>query len=84
MPMRTFRRGVEAALPVIQNSGGVLTHCKAGVHRGAAMACCILIAMGHTAESAIKLVIERRPIADPVIWYIKARIKKFETYWHAR
>lgn len=82
MPMRAFRRGVEAALPVIENGGSVLTHCKAGVHRGAAIACCVLVAMGYTAEGAIKLVNERRPIADPGIWYIRSRIIKFETYWH--
>ena len=46
MPISTLRRGVEAALPVIDGGHAVLVHCLAGVHRSVAMACCILIGMG--------------------------------------
>ncbi len=48
MPVRTLQRGVEAALPVIQEGYGVLVHCRAGRHRSVAMACCVLIGMGMT------------------------------------
>jgi hypothetical protein len=81
MPLNTLRTGVEAALPVIANGGGVLTHCRAGVHRGVAMGACVLIGMGHRADEAMQLIKEKRPAADPDIWYIRNRIHKFETYW---
>jgi hypothetical protein len=73
--------GVRAALPVIQGGGRVLTHCHKGRHRGVAMAAAILIAMGHTSEEAMRLLRERRQIADPQIWYIRWQIKKFEKQW---
>ena len=50
MPIGTLRRGLEAALPVIEEGWGVLAHCRAGVHRSVAMASCVLIGMGDTAE----------------------------------
>jgi dual specificity MAP kinase phosphatase len=81
MPVASLQRGVEAALPVIRDGGGVLTHCRYGIHRSAAMACCVLIGMGFTSEQAMQLVKEKRPIADPYIWYIRRRIEKFERHW---
>jgi hypothetical protein len=81
IPMRILKRGVEAALPVIRDDGRVLVYCQAGRHRSVAMACCILIGMGYPAEEAMKLVSEKRERADPWIWYIQRRIRKFETYW---
>ncbi len=84
MPLSALQRGVEAALPTIQSGWAVLTHCRRGVHRGAAMACCVLIATGTSATEAMRLVRLRRPVADPEIWYIAARIRKFEQYWRSR
>jgi hypothetical protein len=81
MPIASLQRGAEAALPVIRDGGGVLTHCRYGIHRSAAMACCVLIGMGFTSEQAMQLVKEKRPIADPNIWYIRRRIEKFEQHW---
>jgi protein tyrosine phosphatase (PTP) superfamily phosphohydrolase (DUF442 family) len=81
MPMFLLRRGVEAALPVIQRGERVLVHCKAGVHRSVAMACCVLIGAGYTAEAAVRLVKDRRAVADPDAWYIRRRILKFEQEW---
>jgi hypothetical protein len=83
MPIRSFSMGVEAALPVIKDGYRVLVHCRAGVHRSVAMACCVLIGMGQTAEEAMKLVKEKRAIADPYVWYIRNRILKFEKLWLA-
>jgi protein tyrosine phosphatase (PTP) superfamily phosphohydrolase (DUF442 family) len=81
IPIRTFRRGVEAALPVIDGGDSVLVHCHAGVHRSVAMACCVLIGRGYSADDAVQLVKTKRAIADPDKWYIRRRIRKFETYW---
>jgi hypothetical protein len=84
MPMDTLQRGVEAALPVIEDGWGVLAHCRAGVHRSVAMACCVLIGLGYSADEAMQLVKEQRQVADPYIWYIKRRIRKFEQVWQQR
>jgi hypothetical protein len=84
MPMRTLQRGVEAALPVIQAGNAVLVHCRAGVHRSVAMACCVLIGLGQTADEAMQLVEQKRPVADPRLWYIQRRITKFEQQWRMR
>jgi len=84
IPIRSFRLGVEAAMPVIKDGYSVLVHCRAGVHRSVAMACCVLIGMGHSAESAMRLVKEKRAVADPYAWYIHSRILKFEKQWLAR
>ncbi len=81
MPIRTLQRGVEAALPVIQDGYRVLVHCRAGIHRSVAMACCVLIGKGLTADQAMQLVVEKRPVADPHIGYIERRIYQFEKNW---
>jgi hypothetical protein len=84
MPMYTLQRGVEAALPVIAQGYRVLVHCRAGVHRSVAMACCVLIGMGQSADEAMQLVRQQRPVADPHVWYIQRRIYKFERLWNQR
>ncbi len=84
MPISTLQRGVEAALPVIQEGYRVLVHCRAGVHRSVAMACCVLIGMGQTADQAMQLVEGKRSAADPHAWYIERRIYKFEQHWSER
>lgn len=81
MPMRTLRRGVTAALPVIEGGGKVLCHCKAGVHRSVAMAACVLIGMGFSAGDAMSTVKAGRAVADPDAAYIRRRIVKFEEVW---
>lgn len=30
--------------------------------------------LGYTAEQAMQLVVEKRPIADPYIWHVRRRI----------
>ena len=81
IPIFILRRGVSAALPVIEGGESVLVHCKSGVHRSVAMASCILIARGHSADSAMRLIKEKREQADPYVPYIRKRIEKFESYW---
>lgn len=84
IPLSMLRRGVRAALPVIGRGDAVLIHCKSGVHRSVAMSSCILIAEGHTADEAMNLIIEQRPVADPHAAHIEARIRAFERDWIAR
>ena len=84
MPIGSLRRGVEAALLAIEEGGGVLAHCRAGVHRSVAMASCVLIGMGYSADEAMHLVSEQRKAADPYAGYIQSRIRKFESSWRSR
>ena len=84
IPLATLHRGVDAALPVIHEGHQVLVYCQAGRHRSVAMAAAILIAMGHTADSAMDLIVEKREIADPGAWHIKRQIRRFEKYWRQR
>jgi protein tyrosine phosphatase (PTP) superfamily phosphohydrolase (DUF442 family) len=81
IPMRFLRKGAAAALPVINDGGSVLAYCRAGRHRSVAMAACILIALGHTADEAMRIISARRKAADPYAWHIQRRILKFEREW---
>ena len=72
---------VAAALPVIGEEQAVAVHCSRGRHRSVAMACAILIAMDYSAEAATLIVNEKRPQADPQIWYIRSPILHFEEHW---
>lgn len=81
MSMEKLNEGVTAALPVIEKGGAVLSHCKAGVHRSVAMASCVLIGMGYTADEAMQLIKEKRAVADPDAGYIQKRIRMFELLW---
>jgi len=84
IPIRLLQIGVKEALPVIENGGVVYTHCSKGRHRGPVMGTCILIAQGMSAEEAMQLIKERRPIADPHAWYIQRRIMQFAQTWNDR
>lgn len=84
LPLFLLRRGAAAAVLVMASGGKVLIYCRAGRHRSVAMASCILIARGMTADQAMDLIVSRRPVADPHIWYIERRIRAFERDWQAR
>jgi protein tyrosine phosphatase (PTP) superfamily phosphohydrolase (DUF442 family) len=81
MPVNTLAKGVKAALPVIKDGGSVLVHCKAGVHRSVAQAACVLIGMGYNADEAMRLIQEKRAVADPYAGYIQKRIHLFKKKW---
>jgi protein tyrosine phosphatase (PTP) superfamily phosphohydrolase (DUF442 family) len=83
IPISILRRGVEAALPVIQEGKAVLSHCRYGVHRSVAMACCVLISNGLSADEAMGLVSAGREVADPYAGYIQKRIRMFEQSWRS-
>ena len=84
IPISVFRRGVRAALPVIEDGGKVLVHCRWGVHRSVAMACCILIAKGFSLDDAVALVKRQRTAARPEDVHILDRIRKFDEDWLRR
>jgi protein-tyrosine phosphatase len=84
IPLFVFRRGVQAAFPVIDEGGKVLVHCLAGIHRSVVMACYILIANGYSSQKALELVKRQRAVAKPEDTHILARIKKFEADWNHR
>ena len=75
--------GTRQALETIRNGGKVYTHCVKGRHRSVAMAAAILIAQGHTPESAMQLIKQQRPISDPDVFYIRGRIFQFSRRWQA-
>lgn len=81
IPLATLRRGVDAALPVMEAGGRVLVYCRAGRHRSVAMAACILIGRGMTADAAMDTIVAKRPYADPHAGYIERRIRAFERSW---
>jgi protein tyrosine phosphatase (PTP) superfamily phosphohydrolase (DUF442 family) len=83
IPMSILRRGVEAAQPVIREGKAVLSHCRYGVHRSVAMACCVLISNGLSADEAMGLVSASREVADPYAGYIQKRIRMFEQSWRS-
>ncbi|HET9589080.1 MAG TPA: dual specificity protein phosphatase [Anaerolineales bacterium] len=82
IPMQALHRGARAALETIGAGGKVYVHCAAGRHRGVAMGSCVLIAQGYDAHTAMKLVMERRRVADPHIFYIRNRILRFAREWN--
>ncbi|NOH10327.1 MAG: dual specificity protein phosphatase family protein [Chloroflexi bacterium] len=82
IPIEALEKGTKEALEVIKKGGNIYAHCQFGRHRGAAMGAAILIAQGHTADEAMALIKEKRPNADPYIWYIKSRILKFADSWN--
>ncbi len=73
--------GVKEALPVIQDGGSVMIYCREGRHRSVAMATCILIGCGYSADDAMNLISVRRKVADPRAAHIKSQILKFEEAW---
>ena len=81
IPIGKLRRGVQAALPVLEDGGSVLVYCREGRHRSVAMAASVLIAQGCSADDAMQLISEKRPKADPYAWHIQRRIRKFEQVW---
>ena len=84
MSMENIWKGVDRAQETFDKSDKVMVYCKGGVHRSVAMACCILISQGYTAEEAMARVKERRPVADPDTDHFKSRILKFEEEWNAQ
>ena len=82
IPIGKLERGVEAALPVLENGDSVLVYCREGRHRSVAMAASVLIGQGFSADESMQLIAAKRAKADPYAWHIQRRIRKFEEIWH--
>lgn len=83
IPVRKLIHGAQAAIETIRTGGKVYTHCAGGRHRGVAMGAAVLIAQGHDPHAAMRLISERRSVADPFAFYIRPRILKFAQAWDA-
>ena len=81
IPIAKLILGAQAALDTINSGGKVYVHCAGGRHRGVTMGACILIAQGYDPEAAMKLITERRIVADPYAYYIRPRILQFAREW---
>src|SRR5689334_11205760 len=81
LPVPKLMLGARTALETIRLGGKVYVHCAYGRHRGVAMGTCVLIAQGHEPEAAMKIIKERRAVADPDAFYIRPRILKFAEEW---
>jgi protein tyrosine phosphatase (PTP) superfamily phosphohydrolase (DUF442 family) len=81
IPVSKLTIGARAALQAIRQGSKVYVHCAYGRHRGVAMGACVLIAQGRGPEDAMKLILARRPVADPYAFYIRPRILKFAREW---
>lgn len=81
IPIFVLKHGVRRALPIIEQDDGVVVYCREGRHRSVAMAACILIGTGYTADEAMDLICEKREVADPHAPYIEKQIRKFERWW---
>ena len=82
IPIPKLMLGARTALETIRAGGKVYVHCAYGRHRGVVMGTCILIAQGYDPEAAMKLIAERRPVADPNAYYIRPRIMMFARQWN--
>jgi hypothetical protein len=82
LPISKLMTGARAALETIDSGGKVYVHCAYGRHRGPAMGSCVLIAQGYEPESAMKLVMQQRLVADPNAYYIRSRIMRFARQWN--
>src|SRR5512138_1926360 len=71
IPVAKLMIGARSALETIALGGKVYVHCAGGRHRGVAMGSCVLIAQGYDPKEAMKLIMARRPIADPYAYYIR-------------
>lgn len=82
IPIPKLITGARAALETTSTGGKVYVHCAGGRHRGVTMGACILIAQGYDPEAAMRLIRERRRVADPYAYYIRPRILKFAREWN--
>jgi len=83
IPLRMLQKGVERALPVLEDGRSVLVFCRQGRHRSVAMAASILIGMNYSSSEAMAILKSGRRVADPDASHIKQQILRFEKQWIA-
>jgi protein-tyrosine phosphatase len=76
-----FHCGAEFALRALDDPNGKLfVHCAAGVHRGPMMALAVLRVLGWSAEEAMDVIVERRPVVDFAEVYVRSVENFMRTY----
>jgi protein tyrosine phosphatase (PTP) superfamily phosphohydrolase (DUF442 family) len=78
-----MHEGVDWVLDHIANGGRAFLHCEHGVGRGPLMACAVLVAQGHTAPEALRIVRRGRWQALPNDRQLAALLT-FEQEWNSR
>ena len=81
IPLSKLEQGVRKAVPLLEDGKRVLVFCREGKRRSVTMAAAILIALDFSAEEAMTVLRERREVANPMYFYVRHRIRKFERYW---
>jgi protein-tyrosine phosphatase len=71
-PPEVFQRGVEFAIDALDESGKLLIHCAAGIHRAPMMALAVLTSLGWTTDAAMELIETRRPVVDFAPVYVNS------------
>lgn len=84
IPLKALHRGAQSRAGSDPRGRKVYAHCAGGVHRGVTMGAAILIAQGMSPLSAMELIKEKRPQADPFAFYIRPRILKFANQWNMK
>ena len=84
IPIKKLLVGVETALPTLEKGHKIFIYCQQGKRRSVTMTASILIAQGYSAVDAMKLIKEKRHLADPYRWYVKRKILAFEKFWSQR
>jgi protein-tyrosine phosphatase len=78
---KIFERGVRFALEAMRDpKAKVFVHCAAGVHRAPMMALALLCARGQSLEDAMRLIVERREVADFAGVYVRS-VEEFLKVW---
>jgi Dual specificity phosphatase, catalytic domain len=78
-----MREGVDWVVRHVECGGRAFLHCEHGVGRGPLMACAVLVAQGHSAAEALKMVRSTRWQALPNDRQLAALLT-FEREWRAR
>ena len=78
-----MHEGVDWVLDHIANGGRAFLHCEHGVGRGPLMACAVLVAQGHSAPEALRLVRHARWQALPNDRQLAALLN-FESEWNSQ
>ena len=78
-----MHEGVDWVLDHIANGGRAFLHCEHGVGRGPLMACAVLVAQGHSAPEALRMVRHARWQALPNDRQLAALLN-FESEWNSQ
>lgn len=81
VPVSLLIKGVQVALPFIDEGRKAYIHWDSGDYRAVTMGAAILIAQGFPALAAVKLIKLRNPDIDINLWYIRQPLLRFAEEW---